>query len=169
MQRYSPFLTSLLFHYVFSVWCFPEEAVYGDGIFDLGGIEPLFDDSDPNFQPLLDSTPALISARAEEFCSSLDITPNMKVRVRETACPADPQDPSTALDIPILDIFQDANYLCPFDMKIGLRVLVCGKPVSVDGLTPDALIDVKDARLCKSKNAEKMFQSPQLLAFVVTK
>lgn len=147
MQRFSTVLTLLLVQYTLDGRCSPAAAVYGDDLPDLGGDASLFDDSDSYFQPLLDQTPNLISAGVEEPCSSLDLTPNRKVRAREAICPAGTQEP--ALDIPTLDIFQDTNYLCPFDMSFGLRVLVCGKPVSVEGLTPDLLTTVKDARLCK--------------------
>lgn len=149
MQRFSAFSILLLLQYILDVRCSPEEAVYEDDLPDLGGNEPLFDDLYWDYQPVLDPTPNLIFAGAEEPCSGLDFTPNRKVRARETVCPADTQEPSTALDIPTLDIFQDANYLCPFDMKYGLRILVCGKPVSLEGLTPDVLTTVEDARLCK--------------------
>lgn len=149
MQRFSTFLTLLLVQYTLDGRCSPQEAVYRDDLPGLSGDDPLFDNSDSYFQPLLDQTPNLISAQAEAPCSRPDLTPDRKVRAREAICPADSQEPSTALDIPTLDIFQDTNYLCPFDMKFGLRVLVCGKPVSVEGLTPDVLTTVKDAKLCK--------------------
>ena len=149
MQRFSTFLTLLLVLYTLDGRCSPDEAVYEDDLPDLSGNDPLFDDSDSYFQPLLDQTPNLIAAVAEEPCSGLNLTPNRKVRAREAVCPASSQEPSTTLEIPDLDIFHNTNYLCPFDMGIGLRVLVCGKPVSVEGLTPDILTTVQDARLCK--------------------
>lgn len=157
MQRFSTFLSLLLFLYVSCVWCSPEEAAYEDVISNLGDDEfpPLYDDSDSGFQPLLDSTPDLISAGSEEQCSNVDVTPNGKVRAREAACSAEQQEPSAALDIPNLDILHDTNYLCPYDMKYGFRFLVCGKPVSIEGLTPDILTTVEDARLCKLRNAER--------------
>ena len=167
MQRFSAISILVLLQYILDVRCSPEEAVYEDDLLELGGNEPLFDDSYSNFQPVLDQTPNLISAGAEAPCSGLDFTSNRKVRARETVCPADTQEPSTALDVPNLDIFQDTNYLCPFDMKYGLRILVCGKPVSLEGLTPDVLTTVEDARLCKfMKNADKTSEFSQMLAFV---
>ena len=185
MQRFPTFLIVLLLHYAFSVRCSPEDILYQDSLPNLGDDElfaslyddfSLYDDSSPhddsspyddsslydnsssNFQPLLDSAPNLISAGVEETCSDFDLTPNgKKVRARETQCPAEQHKSATDLDIPSIDIFQDTNYLCPFEMNLGLKVLVCGKPVSIDGLTPDVLTTVQDARLCKfpRKHLEK--------------
>lgn len=149
MHRFPIFLILIPLQYTLDGRCFPEDLYYGDDLPDLGGNDPLFDDSDSDFQPLLDQTPSLISAGGEKPCSNFDLTPYRKVRARGAVCPADSQQPSTALDVPSLDIFHDVNYLCPFDMKYGLRVLVCGKPVSTEGLTPDFLTTVEDARLCK--------------------
>lgn len=151
MQRSSTFLVLLLIHFISSVGCIPQEVADEDGIPSLDGDEfpLLYDDSDLGFQSFLDPTPNLISAEAGDHCSTFDISPNEKVRARGAVCSDEQQAPSTALDIPDLDIYHNTEYLCPFDMKLGLRVLVCGKPVSIEGLTPDVVTTVEDARLCK--------------------
>lgn len=162
MRRYSAILVLLLFHYASSVQCFPE-ADYEDGVPDLGDDEfssPYDEsDSDTDIQPLLDPPPDLISAGAGagDDCSTFDMTPNGKIRARGAVCSSDQAPPpSTPLDIPTLDIFHDTNYLCPFDMNFGYRILVCGKPLSIYGLAPEIVTTVKEARLCKStKVSEK--------------
>lgn len=146
MQFTSNFLVVLLIHFAYSVRCIPE-----DGGPDLKDYDSrlLYDDSDLGFQPNLHPFSNSISADTGDPCSTFDVLPNRKIRARETMCPPKEKAAPEMLTIPTLDNTYNTEYLCPFDMKLGPRVLVCGKPVSIEGLTPDILTTVEDARLCK--------------------
>lgn len=146
MQLFSNFLVVLLIHFAYSVRCIPEE-----GIPDLDGYDflPLYDDSDLGFQPNLDTSSNSIFADAGDPCSTFDVLQNKKIRAREAICSPKEQATPEKLTIPTLDNTYNTEYLCPFDMKSGPRVLVCGKPITTEGLIPDTLTTVEDARLCK--------------------
>ena len=126
----------------------------------------LYDDFDLTFQPNVDPIPSPMVADAYDQCSTSDISPRGKIRAREAVCRPEEAATSTDLAIPTLDGSFDTENLCPFDMNMKLRVLVCGKPATVEGLTPDTITTVIEASSCKFMRLSKEVFISSLLAFM---
>lgn len=157
VMRLSSLLLTFLVRFAPSIRCIPFEATYeNDGLDqNVDGESPLYDNFDTSPLSSIDLTPDLMFADANDQCSTLNIAPNRKARARDAVCSPEEPLPPSDLAIPTLDSSFDTEGLCPFDLNLRLSVLVCGKPVTLEGLTPDAVSTVEEASLCKFIKAPK--------------